>query len=56
MKKFTKGFLSGAGVISAAVATLALGVKKTIIEPVEKKEQFVEENRKKANRKSRARS
>lgn len=56
MKKFTKGFLSGAGVVAAAVTTFALGVKKTIIEPVEQKEKFVEDNRKRAARKSHARS
>ena len=56
MKKFTKGFLSGAGVVAAAVTTFALGVKKTIIDPVEQKEQFVDDNRKRAMRKSRARS
>ncbi|CAM3997874.1 DUF3042 family protein [Catellicoccus marimammalium] len=56
MKNFTKGFLSGAAVLGAGVAAALYGVKKTVIEPVEKKEEFVNENRKKAMRKSHARS
>ena len=43
MKKFSKGIITG------VVGTLA--VKKTIIDPELKKEEFINENRRKAARK-----
>ncbi|MFC0232566.1 DUF3042 family protein [Vagococcus entomophilus] len=55
MKKFVKGVLTGATLTVGTLAGVAYGVKKTMIEPIEKKEQQIEENRKKAKRKSRAR-
>lgn len=56
MKKFTKGFLAGsAAVIATAAGALAV-VNKTVVEPVRTKEKQIAENRKKAMRKSRARS
>lgn len=55
MKKFTSGFLAGTLFTIAAAAGVAFGVKKTVIEPIEEKENMIEENRKKAMRKSRAR-
>lgn len=55
MKKFTSGFLTGTTVTLAALAGVALGIKKLVIEPVEEKELFIDDNRKKAMRKSRAR-
>lgn len=56
MKKFTKGFLVGAGTVAAAVASAVVGVKKMVIEPVEQEQKQIEDNTKKAMRKSRARS
>lgn len=55
MKKFSTGFLLGTLTTSAIVAGFVLGVKKTIIEPIEQKEAMIEENRKKAMRKRVAR-
>lgn len=55
MKKFTKGFLTGVSIAAATVAGVAFGFKKTVIEPIEKKEATIDENRKKAMRKSHAR-
>ncbi len=55
MKKFTSGFVTGAAVTIATVAGLAFGIKKTVIDPIEEKENIIEENRRKAMRKSRAR-
>ncbi|MGY3751007.1 DUF3042 family protein [Vagococcus acidifermentans] len=55
MKKFTTGFLAGATVTIASIAAIAFGFKKTVIEPIEEKEQMIEDNRRKAMRKSRAR-
>ena len=56
MKKFAKGFLLGAGTVVAVVAGTAFGVKKTVIEPAENEQKRIEENSRKAMRKSRARS
>ncbi|MBY5034914.1 DUF3042 family protein [Streptococcus gallolyticus] len=50
-KSFGKGFFTGVVATVAAVAGAAFAVQKTIIEPEEKKEAFIEENRKKAARK-----
>lgn len=55
MKKFSKGFLAGTATTLAALTGVALGVKKVLIEPIEEKEELIEDNRKKAMRKSRAR-
>lgn len=55
MRKFTTGFLTGTLATAAVVAGFVLGVKKTIIEPIEEKETKIQENRKKANRKRIAR-
>lgn len=51
-KKFAyaKGLATGIIGTAAAVAGAVFAVKKTIIEPEEKKEAFIEENRKKAAR------
>lgn len=58
MKNFTKGFLSGAAVLATGVAATLYGMKKAIVEPIqekEEKEKQLEENRKQAMRRSRAR-
>lgn len=51
MKKFISGMLVGTAVTCAAVAGLAATIKKTVIDPIEEKEDMIEENRKKAMRK-----
>ena len=55
MKKFTSGFLTGTALTLAALAGVAVGIKKLVIEPVEEKELIIDDNRRKAMRKSRAR-
>ncbi len=55
MKKFTSGFLTGTTLTLAALAGVAVGIKKLVIEPVEEKELIIDDNRRKAMRKSRAR-
>ncbi|MBL1227372.1 DUF3042 family protein [Enterococcus sp. BWR-S5] len=55
MKKFVSGLLVGTVATAAAVAGLAFTVKKTVIDPIEEKEDMIEENRKKAMRKRIAR-
>lgn len=55
MKKFSTGFLAGTAVTLSALAGLAVGIKKIVIEPIEEKEELIHGNRKKAMRKSRAR-
>ena len=55
MKKFVSGLLVGTVATCAAVAGLALTVKKTVIDPIEEKEDMIEQNRKKAMRKRIAR-
>lgn len=47
---FTKGLMTGIIGSAVAVAGAVFAVQKTIIEPEEKKEAFIEENRKKAAR------
>lgn len=54
MKRFLTGVLTGTAVTIATLAGMAYGVKKTVIEPAEEKEHQIEENRKRAMRKSRA--
>lgn len=49
-KHFGKGFLAGVLSTVAATAGAVFAVKKVIIEPEEKKEAFIAENRKKAAR------
>lgn len=55
MKKFSKGFLVGTATTLAALTGVVMGVKKIVIEPIEEKEIMIDDNRKKAMRKSRAR-
>jgi hypothetical protein len=50
--KFTLGFITGAGAALAVVAAGLATVKLAIIDPIEKHEDWIEENRKKAKRKS----
>jgi hypothetical protein len=51
MKKFISGVFVGTAVTCAAMMGLAATVKKTIIDPIEEKEDMIEANRKKAMRK-----
>ncbi|VTS29055.1 putative uncharacterized protein ORF 3 [Streptococcus pseudoporcinus] len=53
--QFAKGLATGVLATAATVAGTVFAVKKTIIEPEEEKEAFVEENRKKAARRRVAR-
>ena len=50
--KFTFGFVTGAGVALGIVAAGLATVKLAILDPIEKQEAWVEENRKKASRKA----
>ncbi|EFQ56668.1 hypothetical protein HMPREF9176_1068 [Streptococcus downei F0415] len=52
---FARGLATGIVGTAATVAGAVFAVKKTIIEPEEKKAAFIEENRKKAARKRIAR-
>lgn len=49
-KSFGKGFFTGVVTTLAVAAGAIYTVHKTVIEPEEKKEAFIEENRKKAAR------
>ncbi|MBS7577542.1 MULTISPECIES: DUF3042 family protein [unclassified Enterococcus] len=51
MGKFAKGVFTGVAVTVGAVAAVATAIKKTVVDPIDEKEKFVEENRKKAARK-----
>lgn len=51
MKKFVSGMFVGSLVTCAAVAGFVATVKKTVFDPIEEKENMIEENRKKAMRK-----
>ena len=51
MNKFGKGIITGVIGTIAATAAGVFAVKKTIIDPELKKEEFVNENRRKAARK-----
>ncbi|MGT2932894.1 DUF3042 family protein [Streptococcus catagoni] len=53
--QFAKGLATGVFATVATVAGAVFAVKKTIIEPEEEKEAFIEENRKKAARRRVAR-
>jgi Protein of unknown function (DUF3042). len=55
MKKFITGFVAGSLVTAATTIGLVLTVKKAVIDPIEEKEAMIDENRRKANRKSFAR-
>ncbi|BAL62530.1 DUF3042 family protein [Melissococcus plutonius] len=55
MKKFFSGVLFGTALTCATVAGFSAMVKKTVIDPIEEKEDMIEENRKKAMRKRVAR-
>ena len=55
MKKFVSGMLVGTAITVAALAGVATTIKKTVIDPIEEKEDMIEENRKKAMRKRIAR-
>ena len=55
MKKFLSGFVVGSLITTAATVSLIAAIKKTVIDPIEEKENIIEENRRKAMRKSRAR-
>lgn len=55
MKKFLSGMLVGTALTAAAVAGFVASVKKTVIDPIDEKEQMIEANRKKAMRKRIAR-
>lgn len=51
MGKFAKGLFTGIAVTVGAAAAAASVVKKTVIDPIDEKEKFIDENRKKAARK-----
>ncbi|MHC5267575.1 DUF3042 family protein [Enterococcus sp. LJL98] len=55
MKKFVTGFVVGSLVTTAATAGLIATIKKTVIDPIDEKETMIDENRRRANRKSFAR-
>lgn len=50
--KFAVGFIAGAGAALAIVAAGLTTVKLAIIDPLERREAFIEDNKKKANRKA----
>lgn len=55
MKKFVSGILAGTALTVGTAAAALFTVKKKVIEPIEEKEATIEDNRRKAMRKSRAR-
>ncbi len=55
MKKFLSGFVVGSLATTCATVCLVVAIKKEVIDPIEKKEAQVDENRRKAKRKSFAR-
>lgn len=55
MKKFISGVIIGSLATVAVTASLVAGVKKTVIDPISEKEAMIDQNRKKAMRKSVAR-
>lgn len=55
MKKFVSGILTGTALTIGTAAGALFAVKKKVIEPIEEKEATIEDNRRKAMRKSRAR-
>ena len=52
--KFAKGFVIGTVTTIGAIAGSLLAYKKTEVDPIEEKENQIEENRRRANRKSHA--
>lgn len=56
MKKFICGALTGATIAVGTVGAAVYIIKKTVIEPAEEKEQDLDENRRRAARKSHART
>ncbi|WP_265459142.1 DUF3042 family protein [Enterococcus sp. HY326] len=55
MKKFVTGVVLGSLTTVAVAAGFLASVKKTVIDPIAEKEAMIEENRRKARRKSSAR-
>ncbi|MCT6893750.1 MAG: DUF3042 family protein [Lactobacillaceae bacterium] len=51
-KKFVSGFVAGSLAALSAVAAAVFTFKKAVIEPTEEKAQQIEDNRRRANRKS----
>lgn len=47
MRKFASGFVTGTLAAAAVVASVVMGVKKKVIDPIEEKESKIDENRKK---------
>ncbi len=54
MKKFTQGFLLGTLATVGAVAAGIFSFHKTVVSPIENEEQRVDDNRRRAIRKSRS--
>ncbi|KRL57353.1 MAG: DUF3042 family protein [Furfurilactobacillus sp.] len=54
MKKFTQGFLLGTLATIGAVAAGVFSFHKTVVSPIEDEEQRVDDNRRRAVRKSRS--
>ncbi|KRL58318.1 DUF3042 family protein [Latilactobacillus fuchuensis] len=52
--KFAKGFVIGTISTVGAIAGSLLAFKKTVVDPIEEKESQIEDNRRRANRKSHA--
>lgn len=50
--KFLKGFLVGTAATVGTIAGSLFAFKKTVVAPIEEKENQIHENRKRANRKS----
>ncbi|ANJ69684.1 MULTISPECIES: DUF3042 family protein [Latilactobacillus] len=50
--KFLKGFVIGTVSTVGAIAGSLLAFKKTVVDPIEEKENQIEESRRRANRKS----
>lgn len=51
-KKFTTGFLTGALITVATAAAGLFAFKKTVLDPEDQETERIEENRRRANRKS----
>ncbi|MCF6515119.1 DUF3042 family protein [Lactobacillus sp. S2-2] len=54
MNKFSKGLISGVALTLGTVAGAVFSFKKAVIDPKDEEEAKIEENRKKAVRKSRS--
>lgn len=54
MKLFGKGFLVGVATTVGALAGVVFAFKKTVVEPIEEREEVLEQHRKRALRKSRS--